>query len=102
MLKWFRSIDWASIVGSALFLAFCMLVVVPAIKWSSEGPEQPTYQYTPTNPEEGGPAPKLPEISFWQRTVSEPIAFYTLALAVFSLVLATVSIIQIRFLTLRG
>ncbi|MGH6870069.1 MAG: hypothetical protein ACREHE_01070 [Rhizomicrobium sp.] len=32
MLKWIRSIDWAAIAGSALVLAFCLMVLVPLAK----------------------------------------------------------------------
>jgi len=82
-----KTIEWASIIGSALALAFCLLVLLPAWRFSESGNR-------PSNPpgNEEGVQPQLPEETFWQRTTEDPVALYTLVLAVFTALLALATI----------
>ena len=64
---------------------------------SSEIPDQPSIQTPPSSDE---PAKALREKSsiLWEKTWNDPVAFFTLVLALFSGILVVVSFVQIHFL----
>jgi hypothetical protein len=93
-LAYLKTIEWAAIVGSALVLAFCLLVFVPAT--THKPPAQDDY----ASANYDSPAPNLPKETFWERTLNDPVALYTFILAVFTVVLA-LSTIGLWYVTWR-
>lgn len=82
-----REIDWTAIVGAALALAFCLLTLVP-IATGTENAQEPAQQQTAATADAYGVPPQVPEETFWQRTTDDPVAAYTLVLAIFTIVLS--------------
>ena len=70
MQKWLRSIDWTAIVGSALALAFGMLVIIPA----SELPPQKSSSYS-SEPSDN--YPWWDHASFWEAFFTGLLFIYT-------------------------
>jgi hypothetical protein len=78
MLKWLRTIDWSALVGSALVLAFFVLVVAPAIE---------NYPYQASSSAQANQ--ETP-----QEQSEETTADWTIVLGIFTGVLALISGIQ--------
>ena len=74
MLKWLRSIDWAAIVGSALALAFGMLVVIPAVEQPRQAADANASEQAP-NPDE---VPWWDRADFWEALFTGLIAIYAI------------------------
>jgi hypothetical protein len=77
-------------VGVTLMLA-AIFASSPYARDSHDG--HATENQTQTNTEHND----APE-TLWQKTIAEPVAFYTFVLSIFTAVLATVAIAQIRYL----
>jgi hypothetical protein len=60
----------------------------------SEGPQQPTTEQSQHNSDAGGPTQQPVRISFWQRTVSDPINLFTAVLAILTVALVGTSVWQ--------
>ena len=79
--------------------ALAFILMVAALGLSPTQLSRPETQgHSQQQPERIQPESNAPE-SFWKKTASDPIAVYTLALVVFTAVLASVSIVQVYFLT---
>lgn len=75
-----RDLDWRALVGTTLVMVFIVGVVVPAIRMTGHHSAQLPTAY--------GAGPAHSGETFWQRTFTDPVAFYTLVLAGFTVVLA--------------
>jgi hypothetical protein len=62
----------------------------------AEAAQQPNGTQCGSTPDENCPPKKLPDISFWQRTVGDPVNLFTAVLAVFTIALVGTSLWQAR------
>jgi hypothetical protein len=65
--------------------------------YSSHQPDEPEQQQY-SEKYESSQEKREQSKSFWQRTTEDPIAFFTLWLAIFTMILSAVAVIQIKFL----
>jgi hypothetical protein len=86
MRRWLHEIDWGAISASAAFLLFCVTIL------TLMAPQSITSNYSSAGDSCIEPA------AFWQKTTCDPVAFFTLVLALFSALLVAVSSIQIHYL----
>jgi hypothetical protein len=78
----------------AALLLIAALLILNAMGSFAENPQQPSTNYAQAK-SNGTSPPKQPEsVSFWRRTVREPINLFTGVLAVFTIILAGASIYQ--------
>ena len=88
-----REIDWTAIIGSALVLVFCLIVLLPALRASAaENAPQKANEQAAAHTEDDGIPQEFVSESLWVRTTSDPVALYTFVLAVFTAVLSVSTI----------
>lgn len=91
--RWLEAIEWSSIVGTGLLLAFLFLVPGNAIRSFAEHRPQ---QQPQTTSQPQGPQDELDSEGFWVRALTDPIAAFTLVLAI-----STIGLWIVTWLTLR-
>lgn len=90
--EWLLHFDWPAIVGSALVLAFCLLVFVPAVRLTDhEATNQKRGQNAEIDQQRFAPD------SFWLRLGRSPVDLFTALLAAFSAILTATTFVQIRY-----
>lgn len=91
MLKTF---EFAAVLAA---LVFAVALVGLMVLYSSQPSYAPEQQQSSENYD---PSQEKREQSksFWERTTQDPVAFFTLWLAIFTMVLSAVAVIQIKFL----
>jgi hypothetical protein len=77
-----------------VLLLIAVLLMLNAMMSLAENPQQPTTNYTQAQASGTSPSKQPESISFWQRTVRDPINLFTGVLAVFTIILAAASIYQ--------
>jgi hypothetical protein len=85
------------IVAVLAAIVFAVALVGLIILYSSQPPNEPEQQQHSEKYEASQQKRELSK-SFWQRTTEDPIAFFTLWLAIFTMILSAVAVIQIKFL----
>lgn len=90
---WLETIEWPSIVGVGLLTAFLFLVPGNAVRWYAEHPPQQQAE-TASKPQR--PHDERPHEAFWVRSFTDPVAAFTLVLAI-----STIGLWIVTWLTLR-
>ncbi|MGA7384755.1 MAG: hypothetical protein WBW81_08730 [Methylocella sp.] len=92
-----KALEIVAVLCAAVFAValFCLIIL-----YSSQPSSEPKQQQSSEKYETGQNKRELRE-SFWQRTTQDPIAFFTLWLAIFTMILSAVAVLQIKFLV-RG
>jgi hypothetical protein len=92
-----RALEIVAVLAAVVFAVALLCLIV---LYSSPPSNEPKQQQSSEKYEPGQKKRELSE-SFWQRTTHDPVAFFTLWLAIFTMILSAVAVIQIKFLV-RG